>query len=52
VSPVGAFSGCSGFNLVSYAVMGPIVCALQVTFAAVVRFGLVWERRNLTGNWQ
>jgi hypothetical protein len=42
VSPVGAFSGCSGFNLVPYAVMGPIVCALQVTFAAVL--SALWPR--------
>jgi hypothetical protein len=25
--------------------------AFPITFAAVVRFGLVWDRRNLTGNW-
>jgi hypothetical protein len=29
--------------------LAPVVRVLQVPFATVVRFGLVWERRNLTG---
>jgi hypothetical protein len=46
----GARSSGSGMNLVLGRVT-LIAKAFPVTFAAVVRFGLVWDRRNLTGKW-